>query len=310
MMDIPSLICLATGIDAADFERIVETAPRRYKVFEIPKRNGGMREIAQPARELKFIQRMLIDVLLKDLPVHGSSMAYRSGVSIKDNAEIHAGNGPILKLDFQDFFPSIRSSDWLDYCRRNNVLDSQNASVTSRLLFRKAKGERLLKLSIGAPSSPLLSNILMFDFDRLVAAEAEKRGIRYTRYADDLTFSGQRIGMLKDMLDVVPAAARAIRRPRLRLNREKTKFITASSRRIVTGITLSNDGATGLGHDRKRLIRAKVHHAIQGKLEGEALKILAGELAFANVAEPEFISRLRLKYGSCAIEQIQKSASY
>ncbi|WP_254073144.1 reverse transcriptase domain-containing protein, partial [Acidisphaera sp. S103] len=153
------------------------------------------------------------------------------------------------------------------------------------IMFRRIKGEQLLKLSIGAPSSPSLCNILLFEFDKLVDAEARKRGIIYTRYADDLTFSGQRVGMLKDMIKVVQKSTRDIVRPRLTVNSAKTTFITASRRRVVTGVTLANDGALSLGRDRKRLISAQVHHASLGKLSPGDLELLAGQLAFANVVE-------------------------
>lgn len=309
MIDVLALLSAQTGLSGDDLARIVRTAPSRYKVFEIPKRTGGMREIAQPARELKFIQRIIVRTILADLPVHSAARAYRQGMSIRDNAMVHSGHGPILKMDFENFFPSIRATDWLNYCRTNAVLDQQNAELTARLLFRRKRGERLLKLSIGAPSSPMLSNLLLYQFDELVSAGAAKRGIQYTRYADDMTFSGQRIGMLRDMLQVVPDVARQIKRPRLKVKPEKTTFVTTSTRRVVTGVTLSNDGTVGLGHRRKRLIRAKVHHAALGKLSSEEMLILAGELAFVNVVEKEFLDRLRVKYGDSIIDTIRKSVS-
>lgn len=307
MIDILSSLSSATGLTMDDLVRIVNTAPRRYKTFEIPKRNGEMREISQPARELKFIQRVLMEAVLQDLPVHGAAKAYRRGVSIKDNAIAHSGTGPILKMDFRDFFPSIKGTDWFDYCRRNNVLDEKNAIISCNLFFRRARGEKLLKLSIGAPSSPMISNILLYEFDSIVSEEAKRRRINYTRYADDLTFSGQRIGMLKDMLQVVAAATRQIKRPRLRVNDAKTTFITGASRRMVTGIVLSNDGSIGLGHDRKRLLSAKVHHVLTGKLVGDEVAKLAGELSFANMAEPGFLDKLRAKYGTEIIDRIKKA---
>jgi len=109
----------ATGIRALDLLRIMNTAPKRYKTYVIPKRAGGTRQIAQPAREVKIVQRALTQLLLNKLPVHPAATAYRPGMSILDNALPHAApNGPILKSDLRDFFPSIRSSDWVAYCRR------------------------------------------------------------------------------------------------------------------------------------------------------------------------------------------------
>lgn len=296
------------GLSRDDLMRIILTAPRRYKVFQIPKRTGGVREIAQPSRELKVLQRVLIHQLLTGLPVHSAAKAYRSGLSIRNNAEPHVGNGPILKMDFENFFPSIRSEDWEAYCDRNGLLmDDHDRRLSSLILFRRAKGEGLLKLSIGAPSSPALSNALLFDFDTLVFDESNGKAINYTRYADDMTFSGQRIGMLKDMIDVVREASRKISRPHLTINRDKTTFVTAASRRYVTGVILTNQGELSLGRNRKRLISAKVHRATKGALDPESMSNLAGELAFANVVEPSFIDWLVNKYSAAVIKRIQRS---
>lgn len=302
------MLAFESGLSLDDVTRIVRTAPNRYKQYTIPKRTGGRREIAQPAREVKLLQRILIAKLLADLPVHHTAKAYRPGMSIRDNARLHAGAGPILKMDFQNFFPSIRSEDWIAYCIKNDLLTREDRAITAQVFFRRKKTERIHKLSIGAPSSPSLCNILLFEFDEIVHAEAEKRGIRYTRYADDLTFSGQRIGMLKDMVKVVEKTTRQIASPKLRVHPEKTTFITARNRRLVTGVVLSNDGCLSVGRDRKRAMSAGVHRASLGQLSLEQRRRLAGELAFVNVVEPEFLDRLRQKYGQEILTAIKKSA--
>lgn len=305
MIDVITNLVLTTGLGRDDLVRIVNTAPKRYKTFEIPKRNGGVREISQPARELKFIQRALVELLLRELPVHAAAKAYMPRTSIKDNANLHCGTGPILKMDFKYFFPSIKGNDWTRYCSDHNVLDRTNANITANIFFRKAKGEKHLKLSIGAPSSPILSNILMFEFDSILSGEAARRGINYSRYADDLTFSGQRIGMLKDMVKEVRLAIRKTRYPKLTVNEKKTVFITSASKRVVTGIVLANDGSTGIGREKRRLIRSQVHYALEQKLSQEELVNLCGQLAFVNVAEPDFLVRLEKTYGADLLKKIK-----
>ena len=307
MSDLRNRLILESGLSRWDVERIIASAPRRYKSYEIPKRSGGMREIAQPARELKVLQRILIGELLDRLPVHDCAMAYREGRSIKNNAFAHAGHTPILKMDFVEFFPSIRSEDWIEYCRANNILSDDECLMTAQLLFRKAPKEYVMRLSIGAPSSPIVSNILMFEFDRLVSAEADRRKIAYTRYADDLTFSGQRAGILKDMIQVVEHASRQIARPKIRVNEKKTTLVTPKYRRAVTGLVLTNEGKLSLGRERKRIISAKVHHALLRRLTESELQALCGYLAFAKAVEPEFLGRLREKYGSNIIREIQRT---
>ncbi len=309
MSELIKMLSADTGLIESDLLAIIHTAPQRYRAFQIPKRSGGMREIAQPAREVKTLQRAIMDRVLRRLPIHDAAMAYREGISIKDNAALHAGHGPILKMDFKDFFPSIRSTDWEQYCRQHAVLAPEDVPYSSQILFRHSKGERILKLSIGAPSSPMLSNAILFDFDCLVADEAIKRSIQYTRYADDMTFSGQRIGMLKDMVRVVIDSAHQIQRPHLTVNDEKTTFITAARRRTVTGVVLANDGTVSLGRDKKRLISAQVHHAALGKLDATTMIELAGYLSFVNVVEPQFLSKLQAWYGNETIRKIKKTAA-
>jgi len=84
---------------------IITSAPRRYKIYEIPKRNGGTRVIAQPARDLKILQRYLLDTKLHQFPVHPAATAYVQRKNIAFNASLHTESSFILKLDFQNFFP-------------------------------------------------------------------------------------------------------------------------------------------------------------------------------------------------------------
>lgn len=300
-------ICAELGLAPADVERIIATAPRRYKAYSIPKRSGGMREIAHPARELKAIQRWLLRTHLYALPVHPSARAYVPGSSIERNARAHAGDTPILKMDFRDFFPSIRQADWYAYGTKHGLFpDDGDLDRVGALLFWRKKGERVHRLSIGAPTSPHISNVLLYEFDTFVSKEAERRGISYTRYADDLTFSGQRLGMTKDMVGVVAEGIRHIGRPKLRINDEKTTFVTAASQRKVTGVVLGNDGSIGIDRATKRLIRAKVDWARKGRLSDESLRSLCGFLAYAKVVDPDFLQSLSNTYGADLIRRIQR----
>jgi RNA-directed DNA polymerase len=92
------------GMLPIQLEQIIRTAPLRYKVFEIPKRDGSPRIVAQPAREVKAIQRWLVKDLSTILPVHSAATAYQKGTSIKINADRHARSNFILKMDFKNFF--------------------------------------------------------------------------------------------------------------------------------------------------------------------------------------------------------------
>ena len=297
----------ASGLTTYDVRRIMVSAPRRYKVYMIPKRSGGLREIAQPAREVKNLQRIFLSNFLSKMPVHQCAMAYRDNTSILQNAAAHSGAGrPILKMDFESFFPSLRDSDWIHYCRDNKVeFSEEELELSARLLFRRVPGMRSLRLAIGAPTSPHLSNILMFEFDRLVSAYAVTEKLTYTRYADDLTFSASRTGFLTGVRKKIDSIIKELNSPRLVVNESKTVTATAKHKRIVTGLVLANNGTVTIGKERKRLIHSAVHHASKGQLNASQVQELCGFLGYVHAVEPGFLDTLKRRYGSNLIADIQ-----
>lgn len=269
---------------------IIRTAPLRYKIFFIPKRNGGQREVAQPAREVKAIQRWLITHLSSKLPLHSAATAYRQGASIKKNATQHVFSDYILKMDFRNFFPSILMDDVVSHLARHcpDEYDSSAMRLIAYVCTWAPRRQRPLRLCIGAPSSPLLSNSLLFEFDELVAQFAAEHDVIYTRYADDLTFSTSVRDTLSSFPEMVRKIVDQLAYPRLAINDEKTVFASRAGRRVVTGVTLTNERRLSIGRERKRAIRAMYHHMLRGLLEEEALEELNGLIAFAEDVEPGF----------------------
>jgi hypothetical protein len=297
---------LETGLRESEVRRLILFAPDRYKIFYIKKRSGGLRQIAQPTPEIKFLQRAFVERFLKNLPVHQSATAYREGLSTYHNALPHAKNGPILKMDLKEFFPSIRSRDWASYCRQHGVLNEEDIALSERLLFYRPHGGRLLRLSIGAPSSPILSNVLMYDFDKRVVEAVSRDKVTYTRYADDLTFSALRTGYLVNVKSDVAKIIRRLEYPKLDINDDKTKYITKKYHRGVTGLTISNDGRVTIGREKKREIRAAIHKAITCGIEELDLEKLSGLLSYINSVEPDFIQIMEHKYGQEVVDVIRR----
>ncbi|HEX2562178.1 reverse transcriptase domain-containing protein, partial [Phenylobacterium sp.] len=223
----------------------------------------------------------------------------------------HAGDGAVLKMDFTNFFPSIRARDWAQFCNENSVFsEEEDIAVTSRILFYRRKGSSSLRLSIGAPTSPMLSNILMRQFDERVTekvAELSRGHITYTRYADDLTFSAPRTGYLQEVPRAVKAIVRSTRHPKLTVNSNKTVLATRKYKRFVTGLVLANDGRVTIGRDRKRTIRATVHSAMRGLLNEEQRQELLGLLAYIHSVEPAFTRKLMEWYGADFMQTLRKS---
>jgi RNA-directed DNA polymerase len=293
------------GIGQLELVRIVVTAPLRYKVFQIAKRSGGMRTIAQPSRELKAIQRFVMSRYLDHLPVHRAAAGYVVGRNILENAQVHRKNRVLLKLDFKDFFPSILVRDWEEYVIKNNLeLSGYDRDALSKILFWGQRSGQPKCLSIGAPTSPMLSNILLFDLDERLSKVATNANVKYSRYADDITASGTQIEDLLRFESEIRQIVGSTSSPRLIFNDEKRGVFTPRLRRMVTGLVITPEGRVSLGRQRKRQISAMLHHASIGKITSDRMARLKGLLGFSIANEPDFVSHMRNKYGSETMDRV------
>lgn len=295
-----------------DLIYLVKSSPYRYKVYKIAKRKKGQkRTIAQPARELKTLQYWVMENVLRAFPVHPVATAYRKGRNIADNALPHAAHTYLCKLDFKNFFPSIKATDFSRFMSVHPLAaewEEEDINYLSRILFwRKKRGGELL-LSIGAPSSPILSNILLYDFDVAVAALCSDLGVTYTRYADDLTFSTDKPLVLREIEKQIPIICRQIESPKLTVKKSKTVHASKKGSRRVTGLVLTNDGLVSIGRERKREIRAGFHRYILGTLNLEEIRKLAGMISYIKSVEPKFLEQLARKYGVVALNTLLSGA--
>ncbi len=159
-------------------------------------------------------------------------------------------------------------------------------------------------LSIGAPSSPLVSNFFMYKFDLAMQGLCAERNITYTRYADDLTFSTNHKDILFELPLLVENQLISLFGSSIRINRKKTRFSSKAHNRHVTGITITNDRKLSLGRERKRYIKHLVHQVALGKLDREYRLHLRGLIAFAKHVEPLFVRSLAKKYSAELIAKI------
>lgn len=278
---------------------LIRSAPRRYKVFQIPKRKAGeYRTIAQPAREIKILQRWVLANILDKLPVHPAVTSYRKHTNIRSNALPHRNNPYLLKMDFKDYFPSITDDDFIKYVKDIQLeYDETELHLLMLLLFWAPKGSNKLRLSIGAPTSPALSNSIMYVFDRHIHDFCSENQVVYTRYADDLTFSAKTSSILKVISKYVRDICKVVPYPHITINQDKTIYSSKGNRRCITGLIITNDGNVSIGRKMHRTIRAKMHQAMQGRLDKESMKELKGLLAYARDVDEEFYNRLIKKYG-------------
>ena len=309
-MQLYQFLCSELSVSKQEVSQFALSAPKRYKVYTIPKRTSGKRTIAHPAKKLKEYQRALTHFLEPILPVHRVAFAYRKNTSIKQNAGQHQKSRYLLKMDFQNFFYSINPDLFFSILKKLEIdLIKDDYFLLTQLLFwspSKRTGGKLI-LSVGAPSSPLISNVIMFFFDKHLSKICKKEGIIYTRYADDITFSTNIRNKLFDIPDLVKQLLVEHFDGRITINESKTVFSSKSHNRHVTGITLTNDGHLSIGRERKRYISSLIHKFGLNLLPNEDISYLQGLFSFACYIEPSFKYRMIKKYTPDVVNKIVTS---
>lgn len=291
------------GLPPQEVANIAARAPTSYRLYAIPKKKGGQRIIFHPARTTKAIQYALFELLLKHLPVHEAAVGYIRGLRspTRHNAERHAKYAYSIRLDIQDFFPSLQPRDlthaFTTYLADpTRILSTADYKFLERALFVKYP-RASVGLAVGAPSSPALSNALMHEIDKALSDYANTLEGLYTRYADDLVFSSDRKGACKQFQSALQKHLRETKHPRLRLNRKKTVLMSRGTRRAITGLIVTPTGVISLGRQQKRYVRKLLFDLARGVLSDSGQRYLQGFLAYSISVEPEFLNRLVLKYG-------------
>ena len=240
-----------------------DTGQPPYRTFRISKRSGGTRVISVPGPQLKRVQTWLAQHILNEVKPHPASHAFAPGSSISACAQEHAGARWLIKMDIADFFGSIteiqvfRVFNSLGY---NKLLSFELARLCTILpvasakhsmkawQVRKSSGgisyyrERLMgRLPQGAPTSPMLANLVMRDIDSELLDLATSARLTYTRYSDDITFSTKGDFTKQHAMDVVRNVSKILKRNGLFPNRSKTAIVHPGARRVVLGLLVDRD---------------------------------------------------------------------
>ncbi len=266
--DLPTSIDLAHWLDIhpdelqwlARFRLPVHSDHYAYRW--VPKRSDGWRLIEMPKASLRALQRKLLHGLLEYVPPHEAAHGFRSGHSILTNAQAHIGQRVVLKMDLQDFFLTLRGTR-VDALFRtlgypNEVARTLTALCTNRVppgvlrprdpskyscelpdldwITRTRYGS--WHLPQGAPTSPALANLCAFRLDLRLQAAADQFEASYTRYADDLSFSGDP-ELLRRIDRFIPLVGAIAMEEGLRVNFRKTRVMTSAGRQEVTGVVVN-----------------------------------------------------------------------
>lgn len=235
------------GVSAKALYSVSNHIASHYYQTKILKKNGEYRELSVPNEFLKMIQKRIVEKLLIYEEVSPYATAYTYGASTVKNAYPHLDQNTILKLDIRHFFdhiiyPVVKEKVFVKqkYSEKNRIL------LSILCLYNDA-------LPQGAPTSPIISNIIMKDFDNLVGEWCNERGIRYTRYCDDMTFSGD-----FNHVEVISFVKEELKKMGFYLNDKKTIVARKGQKQIVTGIIVNEKINTPLLYRKK--IRQELYY--------------------------------------------------
>ena len=193
---------------------ITNNIENNYKVYKIKKRNGKLRTIHEPNKLLKHIQKQILNNILNNKEMSIYAKAYHPGISLKENAIPHTNKDLILKLDIKDFFENINFIDVYNACF---PIEYFPKSVGMILTYLCTYQDHLIQ---GAPTSAYISNLVMKDFDNVIGEWSNSNNISYTRYSDDMTFSGD-----FNPSEIITKVRKMLSKLGLELNDDKIKNI-------------------------------------------------------------------------------------
>lgn len=279
-----------------------------YVTFAVPKRSGGERLIMAPKKRLKAVQRKLHELIVRKLPVSAHAHGFVTGKSVKTNAALHKGQPVVLKMDLKDFFPSVhfgRVRGLLVSVGYSYPVATAMACLMTEAVRQPVKvGDETLYVPVGsrhcvqgAPTSPGVCNAVLHRMDRRLAGLAKRMGCTYSRYADDLTFSG---GLDMKVASVHAMAKRIVEAEGFEVNGKKTKVSREGSKREVTGVNVAGT-ELGISRAKRRKIRAAVHQLKKmsaGPEQAELKTQVLGRLAWVQMINEGQAKKLREKMQS------------
>ena len=242
------------GMDEDRLTQFTDEAERLYDRFPVKTRRRRPRWIEAPKPFLKLVQRRLLDRLLYEVPPHSAAHGFYPELSIITNAQVHVRSAWVLSFDLKDFFPTTDMEKVRQVLSKYYSLKGRKLETILRLTCRGGS------LPQGAPTSPHLANLAFYKGDEILSELASKHDLSYTRYADDMTFSGNG---LPEGFDV--QVRQIVRRNGYQLSEEKTKRMGRHQCQKVTGLVV-NEGVRLPREQRRRL------RAIRREIETEGIE--------------------------------------
>lgn len=256
-----------------------------YHQYTIKKSSGAPRKIQAPNQQLKTVQRKILDIVLHNVPLNKHAEGFRKNRSILTNAMHHVHNLVLVKLDIQDYFPTITF-------RRVKGMYLQLGYPRQVATLLSSLSTHWGKLPTGSPTSPAIANIISRKLDKRLAHLGRTAGFSYSRYADDMTISGNDEKIVK----MIPFFRQIIKEEGFTLNENKTRIMRSGRRQSVTGIIV-NQKPNIYRRELKKL-RAVLHNCKHSNLSEQAAQWARKEKAIQipdNYTTTDFSRSLRAK---------------
>ncbi|MEZ8037035.1 reverse transcriptase domain-containing protein [Vibrio crassostreae] len=294
-----------------------------YTSYAIPKRSGGSRYLQIPSDELKGLQRWINCEILNRLPVHSSCYSYHKNSSIVQCAEKHCSSKWLIKLDIENFFDTINEVEVYKVFRKIgykpliafglarictyqpiSVLQNKKNWVqfnknSDEMPFQKKHIRHFGRVPQGAPTSPMLSNLVLADLDEKLSSYAQKRGGIYTRYADDLFISFSQNNFDRQQASqVIGSVLGHVKSYGYNLKKSKIKVIPPGSNKVILGLSV-NDKQVRLTKQYRQKINSHIYGIVKFGVDKHAIHRgfdsvfgmidhVFGLINYAKTVEPDF----------------------
>lgn len=277
-----SHLALLIGIPKSSLATMIFADDNFYTEIGIPKKSGGIRILHRPSLDLKYIQRWILDNILNNMHISQYAMGFCDHRSILSNARLHVGQECVLNMDLKDFFPSIGFKKVFRIFVYHGYTKEMSYILAKLCTYKES-------LPQGSPASPYLSNLVCLKLDARLSSLAQKYNANYSRYADDITFSGNR-GIKK----IVQISKIILEEEGFQFNAKKTRIAYNYQRQEVTGLIVNGENVRVSKH-YKRSLYQELYYCMRFGVQNHMKKVMCeksfykehlyGKAYFVNMVE-------------------------
>lgn len=272
-------LAIKTRLPKTLLVKYIHNNDRYYNSSFIKKKTKDLRPISNPNRELKAIQRWILRNIISSLTPSPYANGFIPNKSIIDNAQPHRGNQYILSIDLKNFFTTVKASYVFTVFKSVGYSSKMAYYLTSICTLNGV-------LPQGAPTSPMLSNLVCLRMDERIGKYCENKALTYTRYADDITISGNKLAVIKKAWIII---RKIISEENFTVNKKKEMLSGPQSQRKVTGVIVTPE--IGIGREKYNYFRKRIFILVK-KNEENMNNVILGILAYVKSLDQDKYKKL------------------